>query len=61
MFADDSIWLTRLLSLLPFHNNNDRVWMEGYFYLQAGGQDVNTVLHHYISFSPPQQVQQQQH
>jgi hypothetical protein len=23
MFADDSIWLTRLLSLLPFHNNDD--------------------------------------
>lgn len=56
MFADDSIWLTRLLSRLPFHVD-EKVWMEGHFYFQAGGQDVNTILHSCISFS--QQKQQE--
>jgi hypothetical protein len=45
MFADDSIWLTRLLS------TNTIQCFNGWFHFQKGGQDVNTILHYYLTLS----------
>lgn len=41
MFADDSIWLTRLLSFKV-------TTLNGWFHFDRGGQDTNTILHHYL-------------
>lgn len=51
MFADDSLWLTKLLELPP----KKQVWMRGHFFFEPGGQDVNTIRHYYLEFDeqPP--------
>jgi 8-oxo-dGTP pyrophosphatase MutT (NUDIX family) len=49
MFADDSLWLTQLLtSKVPISIN-------GWFHFQAGGQDTNTILDYYMNVQPKQQ------
>lgn len=40
MFADDSIWLTRLLAA------DDRLCFDGWFHFHPGKQDVNSVQHY---------------
>lgn len=42
MFADDSIWLTRLLS------SEIELRMDGWFHFAAGGTDTNTILHYHL-------------
>jgi hypothetical protein len=42
MFADDSIWLPRLLG------TSTDISMNGRFHFQAGGQQVNTILHYFV-------------
>jgi len=46
MFADDSLWLTQLLSFPA----NKRIWMEGHFHFEPGGQEVNTIRHYHLTF-----------
>ncbi len=41
MFADDSVWLTTMLSS-PFE---DGLFIEGFFHFEPGGQEVNTIRH----------------
>jgi len=45
MFADDSIWLTRLLAA------DFRVCFDGWFHFQPGGQDVNSVKHYCLEMT----------
>jgi 8-oxo-dGTP pyrophosphatase MutT (NUDIX family) len=48
MFADDSLWLTQLLtSKVP-------ISMNGWYHFQAGGQDTNTILDYYMNVQPKQ-------
>jgi 8-oxo-dGTP pyrophosphatase MutT (NUDIX family) len=42
MFADDSIWLTFLLA------SEKKVVLDGWFHFLAGGQEVNTISHHFV-------------
>ena len=44
MFADDSIWLTHVLST-PI---NDPIFVEGFFHFEPGGQHVNTIRHRFM-------------
>jgi 8-oxo-dGTP pyrophosphatase MutT (NUDIX family) len=44
MFADDSVWLTRVLS------SQEEVLVDGWFHFEPGGQEVNTILHYYMDF-----------
>jgi 8-oxo-dGTP pyrophosphatase MutT (NUDIX family) len=46
MFADDSVWLTRVLS------SQEEVLVDGWFHFEPGGQEVNTILHYYMDFRP---------
>jgi 8-oxo-dGTP pyrophosphatase MutT (NUDIX family) len=46
MFADDSVWLTRVLS------SREVVLVDGWFHFEPGGQEVNTILHYYMDFRP---------
>jgi hypothetical protein len=55
MFADDSIWLTRLLSHYHHDDTNNNgasstsLAMDGWFHFAEGGQEENRILHHYLS------------
>ena len=40
MFADDSIWLTHVLAC--------RESIDGWFHFKPGGQDANSILHHFL-------------
>ena len=42
MFADDSLWLTRLLG------SETPLAINGWYHFRQGGQEVNTILHHYL-------------
>jgi 8-oxo-dGTP pyrophosphatase MutT (NUDIX family) len=42
MFADDSIWLTYLLA------SEKKVCLDGWFHFLEGGQEVNTIRHHFV-------------
>ncbi|GAX23768.1 8-oxo-dGTP diphosphatase [Fistulifera solaris] len=42
MFADDSIWLTFVLA------SKKKVVLDGWFHFLAGGQEVNTIHHHFV-------------
>ena len=46
MFADDSVWLTRLLTY-PV-GARARALLDGWFHFQEGGVPVNTILHHHL-------------
>lgn len=46
MFADDSVWLTKVLS------SQKEVLVDGWFHFEPGGQKVNTILHYYMDFRP---------
>jgi 8-oxo-dGTP pyrophosphatase MutT (NUDIX family) len=46
MFADDSVWLTRVLS------SQEEVLVDGWFHFEPGGQEVNTILHYFMDFRP---------
>jgi 8-oxo-dGTP pyrophosphatase MutT (NUDIX family) len=46
MFADDSLWLTCLLS------SKDRLLLDGYFHFCAGRQEVNSIRHYYMDIRP---------
>lgn len=58
MFADDSIWLTALLSSCEYDasitpsTNNNKLKFNGWFHYDSGGQDVNTILHYYLQLFP---------
>jgi len=60
MFADDSIWLTRLLVNEDEYDVNDEargggakdLAIDGWFHFEAGGQTVNTVQHYYVDIRP---------
>jgi 8-oxo-dGTP diphosphatase len=43
MFADDSIWLTNLLSSVS------PLIIDGCFHFRAGGQETNSILHYYLN------------
>ena len=45
MFADDSIWLTKVLARSP-----SRQKLDGWFHFAPGGEEVNSILHHYIEY-----------
>jgi 8-oxo-dGTP pyrophosphatase MutT (NUDIX family) len=47
MFADDSLWLTRLLES---PNGEKNLWIEGHFHFEPGGQEVNTNRHYFLRF-----------
>ena len=54
MFADDSIWLTKLLS--HYNVNQDdpsphKLQFDAWFHFSPGGTDTNTIMHHYIRVS----------
>lgn len=42
MFADDSLWLTRILT------SPQPLFVEGYFHFLPGGQEVNSIEHHFM-------------
>ena len=42
MFADDSVWLTLLLS------SDENTTVNGWFHFKTGGQETNTILHHCV-------------
>jgi 8-oxo-dGTP pyrophosphatase MutT (NUDIX family) len=42
MFADDSLWLSLLLS------SPTPLLINGWYHFQAGGQETNTILHHHL-------------
>eukprot|EP00978_Attheya_sp_CCMP212_P003794 scaffold8053_cov60-Attheya_sp.AAC.3 len=42
MFADDSIWLTKLLS------SKTKFQFNGHFHFHPGGQDVNSIMHYFL-------------
>lgn len=44
MFADDSVWLTKVLT----SSADDRLYIEGYFHFEPGGQEVNTIRHYFM-------------
>jgi 8-oxo-dGTP pyrophosphatase MutT (NUDIX family) len=44
MFADDSVWLTKVLT----SSADDRLHIDGYFHFEPGGQDVNTIRHYFM-------------
>jgi hypothetical protein len=46
MHADDSVWLTRVLS------SQEEVLVDGWFHFEPGGVEVNTMLHYYMDFRP---------
>ena len=46
MFADDSLWLTQLLTMPA----DKRLWMEGHFHFESGGQEVNKIRHYHLTF-----------
>jgi 8-oxo-dGTP pyrophosphatase MutT (NUDIX family) len=46
MFADDSIWLTYLLSTSKTIIGSMR--FDGWFHFRAGGQETNTILHYHV-------------
>ena len=50
MFADDSIWLTHLLT-----KPDTSKQLDGWFHFQAGGAEINTILHWYLDVNPPRQ------
>jgi len=56
MFADDSLWLTQLLTFPP----STSIWMEGHFYFEPGGQEVNSIRHYYLSFNKSPRVDRRQ-
>ena len=51
MFADDSIWLTKLLSHYNVSQDDippHKLQFDAWFHFQPGGTDINTIMHHYI-------------
>lgn len=48
MFADDSLWLTQLLT------SKAPISINGWYHFQAGGQDTNTILFYYMNVQPKQ-------
>lgn len=46
MFADDSLWLTRLLE----SSNDKKLWIQGHFHFEPGGQQVNAIRHYHLTF-----------
>ena len=51
MFADDSIWLTKLLSHYNVSQDDippKKLQFNAWFHFQPGGTDTNTIMHHYI-------------
>ena len=62
MFADDSLWLTTLLLASGQDISDDettRTLIDGWFHFRPGGQDVNTIAHHYMDVRRRQRQQQQ--
>jgi 8-oxo-dGTP pyrophosphatase MutT (NUDIX family) len=51
MHADDSVWLTHLLS------TKEDLKLDGYFHFDAGGQEANQVLHYHLDIRPNEQPQ----
>ena len=49
MFADDSLWLTRLLLAV---SKGERLRIDGWFHFLAGGQAVNSIRHYYMNIRP---------
>jgi 8-oxo-dGTP pyrophosphatase MutT (NUDIX family) len=47
MFADDSIWLTHLLSTSA-SSKTTIMRLDGWFHFRAGGQETNTILHYHV-------------
>jgi 8-oxo-dGTP pyrophosphatase MutT (NUDIX family) len=52
MFADDSLWLTTLLS------SKEELFIDGYFHFEPGGQQVNTNRHYYMDIRPKTRTSQ---
>jgi 8-oxo-dGTP pyrophosphatase MutT (NUDIX family) len=64
MFADDSVWLTRLLSRVQQQQQQQQqdcrvsphqrsaLALDGWFHFAPGGAEVNTVLHHHLDLRP---------
>jgi 8-oxo-dGTP pyrophosphatase MutT (NUDIX family) len=48
MFADDSVWLTRLLLKRPSHRTGGTLLLDGWFHFEPGGVKVNTIQHYYL-------------
>ena len=50
MFADDSVWLTMLLTN---YNNNckEKLMFDAWFHFYPGGTETNTIMHHYIQIN----------
>ncbi|KAL7558698.1 hypothetical protein ACA910_013415 [Epithemia clementina (nom. ined.)] len=57
MFADDSIWLTRLLMSSWSSSSSSQIQepepfrLNGWFHFQSGGAEVNTLLHYYVQLA----------
>jgi len=54
MFADDSIWLTKLLSHYNVSQDDippHKLQFDAWFHFQPGGTDTNTIMHHYIKIN----------
>jgi 8-oxo-dGTP pyrophosphatase MutT (NUDIX family) len=48
MFADDSVWLTRLLLMRPSYRAGDTLMLDGWFHFEPGGAEVNTIRHYHL-------------
>jgi 8-oxo-dGTP pyrophosphatase MutT (NUDIX family) len=50
MFADDSVWLTRLLLKRPsFTSGKSKgLRLDGWFHFEPGGVEINTIRHYYL-------------
>ena len=48
MFADDSIWLTKLLSHYNDPSHPKMLEFDAWFHFRPGGTDTNAIMHHYI-------------
>ena len=55
MFADDSLWLTMLLSHYnecgKSHSPPQKLMFDAWFHFRAGGTTTNSIMHHYIKIN----------
>lgn len=49
MFADDSLWLTRLILA---YSEGKQVNIDGWYHFHPGGQQINSIRHYYMNIRP---------